>query len=405
MTCITDRRAIPLAARTNAIAINFTAQTEPLFSTFAQQRAYVERFATALARPAAFGFGFKPVSNGTVVAVFAPNHVLYPTALWGILRAGGIATTVNATYTVPELVHQLKDSGASILVAHSALFPIAIAAAKESGLPESAVILFEHAEQMKQFPCIDDLLAAGEKAPSLPKLALAPGESAKRPAFICYSSGTTGLAKGTLISHDNIKWNVTQFLGFEKGAGFVPGVDKLIGILPLSHVYALVLLAHIATYTKVTTVMLPRFDLPVFLNTIDKYRITKLHLVPPIIIALAKHPLVDNYSLATADDIISGAAPLGKEISEQLEERLIKLRRKHGVPGKPVMRQGFGLTETATVVCVNPSGKVKGGAVGELLPNIDIRLVDPETGRDAAPGAEGGEKTAYESNFLHSFRD
>lgn len=349
----------------------------------------MERLAAALAQPASFGYSFKPVTNGSVVAVFSPNHVLYPTALWGILRAGGIATTANAVYTVTELVHQLKDSGATVMVTHPSVIQTALAAAKESGLPESAIVLFEHDENTKKWPTVDQLLAAGEKVPPLPKLVFAPGESAKRPAFICYSSGTTGLAKGTLISHANVKWNVAQFIGFEGRSGFRAGVDKLLGLLPMSHIYSLVVIVHIGTFAKATTVVLPRFELPVFLTTIDKYQITKMHIVPPIVIALAKHPLVDSYSMASVEDVFSGAAPLGKEVSDELVQRMAKLRGPSKKP--PVLRQGWGMTETATVVTANPIGKVKGGAVGEVLPNIEVRLVDPDTGKDAAPGAEGGE--------------
>lgn len=86
-----------------------------------------------------------------------------------------------------------------------------------------------------------------------------------------------------------------------------------------------------------TTVVLPRFELPLFLDTVDKFKITTLHLVPPIIVALAKHPLVDQYSLATVKDIFSGAAPLGKEVGDELVERLVKLRKG---AEKPVLRQG-----------------------------------------------------------------
>ncbi|KAI9024665.1 hypothetical protein DFJ74DRAFT_665759 [Hyaloraphidium curvatum] len=358
--------------------------------TFGQQKSYVEQLGSTLANPSAAGFKLQPVKEGVVVGIVSPNHVLYPTALWGILRAGGTATTANAAYTVDELIHQLSDSGAKLLITHPQVIGVALEAAKKVGIPESSVMVFEHDEATKKagYPTVDDLISAGAKLAPLPKLSFKPGEAAKRVAFLCYSSGTTGRAKGVMISHKNVVSNVCQFRGFD-GDSLQPGIDKLMGVLPMYHIYALILLVHIATFSKVTTVVLPRFEPQLFLDTIEKYKITIMHLVPPIIVALAKMPLVENYTLASVRDIFSGAAPLGKEVSDELVERLMKLRKKVGSTEHVVLRQGWGMTETSTVVTANPLQGGKPGSVGLLLPNLEARVVDPDTGKDCAVGQEG----------------
>lgn len=256
----------------------------------------MERFASTIANPSWAGFKFQPLKEGDCLAVFSPNDVLYPTVLWGTLRAGGRATTANHVYTVEELVHQLTDANAKLLVTHPLVLETALKAAKEAGIPENNIILFE-SDGKSSFPTVDDLLKAGEKMPPVPKVVFKPGDSAKTIAFLCFSSGTSGKSKGVMISHRNVIANVCQFRGFDES--LTPGADKLIGQLPFYHIYGLILLVHIATYSKATTIVLPRFEPQLFLDTIDKYKITTLHLVPPIIIALAKHPLVDKYSLAS----------------------------------------------------------------------------------------------------------
>jgi acyl-CoA synthetase (AMP-forming)/AMP-acid ligase II len=129
-----------------------------------------------------------------------------------------------------------------------------------------------------------------------------------------------------------------------------------------------------------TIVTMPRFDLEQFLSAIQKYRVTLSHIVPPIVLKLAKEPIVSEYDLSSLKTIFSGAAPLGPELSKECMQRI-----KCGI------RQGYGMTETSPVTHSSPAdpARMKHGSVGTAAPNTEVRLVDPATGAELGPNQEG----------------
>jgi len=191
-----------------------------------------------------------------------------------------------------------------------------------------------------------------------------------------YSSGTTGVNKGVMLTHRNLVANVCQGEPvLLAGEG-----ERLIAVLPFFHIYGLVVLMCAAISRGSTLVTMPRFDLEQFLGLLQDQRITRAYLAPPIVLALAKHPLVDKYDLSSLRSVFSGAAPLDASLERACAERL----------GCEVM-QGWGLTETSPVVTTNyntPQGP-KPGSVGVPLPNTEMRVVDPATGADVSRGETG----------------
>jgi acyl-CoA synthetase (AMP-forming)/AMP-acid ligase II len=135
---------------------------------------------------------------------------------------------------------------------------------------------------------------------------------------------------------------------------------------------------NMGVHAGVTTVTMPRFDLEQFLTNIQEHKVTRAYVVPPIALALAKHPLVDKFDLSSLRLVLSGAAPLGAELEQACQERL----------GCQVV-QGYGMTETSPVSHTAPQGKHKPGTIGPVLPNMECRIVDPETGQDADEGERG----------------
>jgi acyl-CoA synthetase (AMP-forming)/AMP-acid ligase II len=127
-----------------------------------------------------------------------------------------------------------------------------------------------------------------------------------------------------------------------------------------------------------TIVTLPRFELESFLKVLQDWPIALAHIVPPIAVALAKHPAVDRYDLRNVKCVFSGAAPLGPELTQALRERL-----------NVTTRQGYGMTETSPVAYYTPPAAERDGKVGVLVPNTECRIVDPETGRDVGPDEAG----------------
>ena len=158
------------------------------------------------------------------------------------------------------------------------------------------------------------------------------------------------------------------------------GEDTLVCLLPLFHIYGLVVVLNMGLYSGSTIVTMPRFELESFLETMQKYDITLAHLVPPIVLALAKHPVVDNYRLPKLKTIFCGAAPLDESLTRACMERL-------GCD----LRQGYGMTETSPVTHSSPPEKenVKYGSVGVAAPNTECKLIHLDTGKELGPNEEG----------------
>ena len=189
-----------------------------------------------------------------------------------------------------------------------------------------------------------------------------------------YSSGTTGVSKGVMLTHRNLVANMAQTLG----AADMREDETLIAVLPFFHIYGMQVLMNCGLRAGATVVTMPRFDLEQFLSLHQEYGVTRSFVAPPIVLALAKHPLVDNYDLSKLEQVFSGAAPLSAELALEAGKRL----------GCEVV-QGYGMTELSPVSHVTPAGQFKPGSVGVTAPNTEMRIVDPATGDDLGVGDDG----------------
>jgi acyl-CoA synthetase (AMP-forming)/AMP-acid ligase II len=191
-----------------------------------------------------------------------------------------------------------------------------------------------------------------------------------------YSSGTTGLPKGVMLTHYNLVANLCQTDGVEE----ITAADKLAGVLPFYHIYGMLVILNYSLYQGATVVSMPRFDLEQFLQIIQDYGITRAHLVPPIVLGLAKHPVVERYDLSSLKAIVSAAAPLGEDLAHACAQRL-----------GCIVKQGYGLTETSPVTHVNPDdpSKIKVGSVGNIIRNTECKIIDTETGEELGVDQEG----------------
>jgi acyl-CoA synthetase (AMP-forming)/AMP-acid ligase II len=211
-------------------------------------------------------------------------------------------------------------------------------------------------------------LVAGAGAP--PHVAIEPEDLVALP----YSSGTTGLPKGVMLTHRNLVANMLQ----TNAAGhFRRSEDVTIAFLPFFHIYGLTVIALLGLESGATLVVLPKFELEPYLDLVERYRATLLHLVPPVVVALAKHPSVARRDFSSVSKLFSGAAPLSADVTEQCTRRL-----------GCVLQQGYGLTETSPVTHVTPEDAAshKLGSIGPPVANTECRIVDPDTGRDVAEG-------------------
>ncbi|MFE4536506.1 4-coumarate--CoA ligase family protein [Streptomyces scopuliridis] len=308
------------------------------------------------------------VRKGDVLALHSPNTVAYPAVFYAATRAGASVTTVHPLTTPEELATQLRDSSARWIVTVSPLLDAARRSAELVGGIEE-IFVCDRAEGHRS---VLDL--ARSTAPE-PEIAIDPAEDI---AALPYSSGTTGLPKGVMLTHRSIATNLAQL---EPVMPMGPG-DRILAVLPFFHIYGLTALMNAPLRHGATVVVLPRFDLDQFLAAIEKHRINGLYVAPPIVLALAKHPAVARYDLSSLDYILSAAAPLDARLAAACSARL----------GLPPVRQAYGMTELSPGTHVVPltADTPPPGAVGKLLPSTEMRVValdDPE--KDLDPGAEG----------------
>lgn len=218
----------------------------------------------------------------------------YMTVAYSIHRLNGIVTPANAAYSAQELAHQLKSSGARALFVGGPQLQIGLEAAQAAGLPRDRIWLmgspgFERADG---FVCIEDLITEGAKLPELAALQWAHGQGARQAAFLCYSSGTSGLPKAVMISHRNVIANVMQYVAHESYGRKKFGVDlqSTLGLLPFSHIYGLVIIAHANVYRGDEVVVLPKFEMPTFLAAIQRFKLNYLYLVSHCCLLTKRNP-------------------------------------------------------------------------------------------------------------------
>lgn len=306
--------------------------------------------------------GFK---QGDVFAIYSPNLPEYAVAFHAVATLGGINTTINPLFTADELAKQLNDAQAKYLLTIPLFLDKAQEAAAQSSVEE--IFVFGEAEGATPFA---SLLQSDGRAP---EVTIDPLEDL---VVLPYSSGTTGLPKGVMLTHHNLIANVCQIKDIE---AFSEN-DTLIGILPFFHIYGMVVIMNLSFYHGATVVTMPRFDLEQFLQIMQDYKVTRGYLVPPIVLALAKHPLVDKYDLSNLKLILSGAAPLSSEVSTACAERL-----------GCVIKQGYGLTETSPVTHLDSDdpAKIKFGTIGHLVPNTEGKIAEIGSGNELGSNQEG----------------
>lgn len=328
-------------------------------TTYRELIAQIDALASGLA---ARGFGV-----GDVSAVLLPNCPTFAVVLHGILRAGGTASTINVLYTAEEVAKQLSDSGSRLLFTVSLLLPRALEAAALAGLRPEDVITIDAVEGRES---LADVVRPDLPAPDVTF------DPATHLAVLPYSSGTTGKAKGVMLTHRNVVANVAQakdLYGVSKG-------DTVLAILPFFHIYGMVVLLNVTLKLRGELVTLPRFELDAFLGAIAGHRVDHVFVAPPVAVVLAKHPAVDQYDVSSLKSVFSGAAPLDEQLGNAVAARL-----------NCRVSQGYGMTELSPVSHLIPGGRpdIPLSSVGIPVPNSENKLIDTETGAEIDIPATG----------------
>jgi acyl-CoA synthetase (AMP-forming)/AMP-acid ligase II len=314
-------------------------------------------------RRAAAGLSALGLRKGDVVGLWSPNSPKFAVAFHAVARLGATVTPANPLNTPHELAHQLTDANAKMLITTAALVDKARAAIHECG---RAIELITSDEA----PGVRSLGSIARDADP-PHVEIDPDTDV---VVLPYSSGTTGLPKGVMLTHRNLVANLVQVDAIERD-----DVRALIAVLPFFHIYGMVVVLSFGLMRGATIVTLPRFELEPFLKALQDWPIAVAHIVPPIAVALAKQPVVDNYNLRHLETLFSGAAPLSAAVTEAVQKRL-----------DVTIKQGYGMTEASPVTHYTAhSSAVRLGTVGQLAPSTEGRIVDVASGRDAPVGQPG----------------
>ena len=316
-------------------------------------------------RRVAAGLASRGFAKGDVFGIYSPNLPEYAVIFHAVSLIGGVNTTINPLYTPAEAAQQLRDCGAKYLITVPPCAEKSLQAVRDTTVQE--VFCFGDAPGTTPFSA---LLAADGEPPDVP---LNPREDL---VALPYSSGTTGLPKGVMLTHYNLVANLLQACGILSQGDD----DTILGVLPFFHIYGMTVIMNLGLYHGVTIVTMPRFDLEQCLAICEKYRVTFANVVPPIVLAFAKHPLVDRFDLSRLRILFSGAAPLGESLAQAASARL-----------KCLVIQGYGLTETSPVSHgkrLNNADR-KLASIGPPAPGTECKIVDTVTGAELGPMQQG----------------
>jgi len=340
---------------------------KPAFVDGPSGRTLTHRGWAEAVRATAAGLARRGFAKGHVFAIYSPNLPEYTVAFHAVSLLGGVVTTINPSYTAAELGPQLQDSGARCLVTVAPCLEKALEAVRSSGVREVFVFGEDAPEGAMPFASLQ------EPGGDPPAVDIDPRQDL---VVLPYSSGTTGLPKGVMLTHYNLVANLLQTA---QAVGLDPD-EIMLGVLPFFHIYGMVVIMNLGLYVGATVITMPRFDLQQCLELIQRYRITYANVVPPIVLALAKQPLVEQYDLRSLRILFSGAAPLGENVALAASARL----------GCRVL-QGYGLTETSPVThAIRAHGdRVHAAGIGPPLPNTEAKVVDLATGAELEPNQEG----------------
>ncbi|MBD9700848.1 4-coumarate--CoA ligase family protein [Streptomyces sp. ID01-12c] len=320
-------------------------------------------------RRIAAAFADAGVRKGDVLALHSPNTIAYPTAFYAATRAGATVTTVHPLATPGELAKQLQDSGASWVVTVSPLLETARAAAERVGGIREIFVC----DSAPGHRSLIDMLASAAPEPAVDI------DPVTDLAALPYSSGTTGVPKGVMLTHRSIATNLAQL---EPVMPAGPG-DRILAVLPFFHIYGLTALMNAPLRLGAAVVVLPRFDLEGYLAAIAEHRITHLYVAPPIVLALAKHPAAERYDLSTVQHILSAAAPLDARLAAACSARL----------SLPPVVQGYGMTELSPcshLVPLMQAAAAPPGTVGKLIAGTEMRIVSlDDPGKEVGVGEPG----------------
>ncbi|XP_026423141.1 4-coumarate--CoA ligase 2-like [Papaver somniferum] len=342
---------------------------KPCLITGSNGRIYSYSETHLICQKTAVGLSKLGIKKGDVIMLLLQNCPEFIFSFLGASMLGAVSTTANPFYTQAEIFKQFNSSKTKLIITQSQYVDKLRDSAENApkiGEDFIVVTIDDPPENCIHFSVISD---ADEK--EIPSVSIEPESTVVLP----YSSGTTGLPKGVILTHKSLISSVAQQVDGENPNLYLKSDDVVLCVLPLFHIYSLHSVLLCSLRAGAAVLLMEKFDINSLLELIQRYRVSVTPVVPPLVLALAKNPLVENFDLSSIRAVLSGAAPLGKELQDALKRR---------VP-QAIFGQGYGMTEAGPVLAMSlvfakqpfPS---KSGSCGTVVRNAELKVIDPETG-------------------------
>ncbi|RDY01547.1 4-coumarate--CoA ligase 1, partial [Mucuna pruriens] len=326
----------------------------------------------ATARKVARGLNKLGVQQGEVIMILLPNSPEFVFSFLGASYRGAMATAANPFFTAAEIAKQAKASNAKVLITQASYYE------KVKELDVKLVLVDTVGEEHIHF---SELCEYESEDSNDVEVNINPDDVVALP----YSSGTTGLPKGVMLTHKGLVTSIAQQVDGENPNLYYHCEDTILCVLPLFHIYSLNSVLLCGLRAKATILLMPKFEINALLSLIHKYKVTIAPVVPPIVLSIAKSPHLSNYDLSSIRVLKSGGAPLGKDLEDTVRAKFPNAK----------LGQGYGMTEAGPVLTMSlafakEAVDVKPGACGTVVRNAEMKIVDPETGH-SLPRNQSGE--------------
>ncbi|CAK8574540.1 unnamed protein product [Lathyrus sativus] len=315
------------------------------------------------ARRVASGFKKLGIKQGDIIMVLLPNCPEFVFAFLGASFRGAIMTAANPFFTAAEIAKQAKASNTKLIVTQGCYYE------KVKDLENVKLVFVDFIPEGENHMHFSELLQPHDREIDEVKVEINPDDVVALP----YSSGTTGLPKGVMLTHKGLVTSIAQQVDGENPNLYYHSEDVILCVLPMFHIYSLNSVLLCGLRAKASILLMPKFDIHAFLELVHKYRVTIAPVVPPIVLAISKSPELDSYDLSSIRVLKSGGAPLGKELEDSVRAKFPKAK----------LGQGYGMTEAGPVLtmCLSFAKEpidVKPGACGTVVRNAEMKIVDPE---------------------------
>ncbi|XP_071735588.1 4-coumarate--CoA ligase 2-like [Rutidosis leptorrhynchoides] len=321
-----------------------------------------------LCRKIAVGLLSLGISKGDVIMLLLQNCAEFALTFMASSMIGAVTTAANPLCTAGEILKQFNSSNSKLIITQAQYVDKIRQHAKKSPL----IITIDEPPPPPNNDnhCHHFSILSQANEHNLPSVEINPNDAVALP----FSSGTTGLPKGVILTHKSLITNVAQQVDGDNPNLYLKQDDVVLCVLPLFHIYSLNSVLLCSLRAGAAVVLMPKFEITSLLEHIQKYRVTVAAVVPPLVLALAKNPMVGSYDLSSIRVVLSGAAPLGKELEDGLRAR---------VP-QAIFGQGYGMTEAGPVLSMSAAFAkkplaTKSGSCGSVVRNAELKVIDPDT--------------------------